>query len=97
MDEKGDIPGELRKLKPQLIAEFKIKEIALFGSFARGDQSESSDVDILADFEEEADLFDLVGLANFLEDKLQKKVDVVTRNALRDELRDEIFGDLVAL
>jgi predicted nucleotidyltransferase len=63
----------------------------------RGEQSGSSDIDVLVDFEEEADLFDLVGLALFLEEELQRKVDVVPRNALRTELRESVLQEVVPL
>jgi predicted nucleotidyltransferase len=56
----------LRALKPELAAQYKVQGIALFGSFAREEQDEASDIDVLVDFEEGADLFDLVGLALFL-------------------------------
>ncbi|MCJ7498390.1 MAG: nucleotidyltransferase domain-containing protein, partial [candidate division Zixibacteria bacterium] len=69
------IKGELKR--------YRVKKIELFGSVTRSEQSKTSDIDILADFEEHADLFDLSGLALFLEEKLKQKVDVVSRRALR--------------
>jgi predicted nucleotidyltransferase len=60
----------LRALKPEIVARYKAKEIGLFGSFVRREQNDIIDVDILVDFEEGADLFDLVRLALFLEEKL---------------------------
>jgi len=89
--------GTLKALKPEIAARYKVKEIGLFGSFVRREQSESSDVDILVDFEEGADLFDLVGLALFLEEKLQRKVDVIPKNALRVELRESVLREVVSL
>ena len=53
---------KLRGLKPIITARYKAKEIGLFGSFVRGEQTASSDIDVLVEFEEEADLFDLIGL-----------------------------------
>ena len=88
---------ELRQLKPLIRARYKAKDIGLFGSFVRGQQCESSDIDILVEFEEGADLFDLMGLALLLEEKLQRKVDVVPKNALRPELRDSVLQEVVAL
>jgi predicted nucleotidyltransferase len=87
----------LKALKPEIAARYKAKEIGLFGSFVRKEQDEASDIDILVDFEEGADLFDLVGLALFLEEKLQRKVDVVPKNALRVELRESVLREVVSL
>jgi hypothetical protein len=49
------------------------------------------------DFEEEADLLDLIGLALRLEDELQRRVDVIPKRALRAELREAVLREVVAL
>lgn len=85
----------LGKLKPELSARYRVREIGLFGSFVRAQQSEASDIDILVDFDENADLFDLVGLALFLEEQLQRKVDEVSKSALREELRESVLQEVV--
>ena len=72
-----EILKRLRELKPQIIQTFRAKEIQLFGSNARREQNPESDIDVHVDFEDGADLFHLTGLAIFLEDELQRKVDVV--------------------
>lgn len=59
------------------MSDYKAKIVGLFGSYVRGVQTESSDVDILVRFLEGATLLDLVGLANFLEEELHVKVDIV--------------------
>ena len=92
-----DILSKLKKLKPTILANYKAKEIGLFGSFVRGEQSPNSDIDVLVEFESEADLFDLIGLSLFLEEELQRKVDVVPKRALRQELRDIVLPEVVAV
>lgn len=77
--------------------EYNAEIIGLFGSYARGEQSKGSDVDILVRFCEGATLFDFVGLADFLEDKLNLRVDVVSERALRAELKDQILGEVVPI
>jgi uncharacterized protein len=91
------ILSKLRDLKPEIRERFKAKEIQLFGSSVRGKQREDSDIDVLVEFEEAADLFDLVGLANFLEEQLQRKVDVVPKRAIREEFRDSILSEAVPI
>ncbi len=88
---------KLQTLKPILVDRYKAREIGIFGSFVRGEQSASSDIDVLVDFEEAADLFDLLGLALYLEEELQRKVDVVPKRALRPELRESVLHELVSL
>ena len=92
-----DLLIRLRELKSEMRDRYKAREIGLFGSFVRNEQSESSDIDVLVEFEEGADLFDLVGLALFLEDELQRKVDVVPKRALRSELRESVLQEVVAV
>jgi len=92
-----DLLAKLKELKPVIAARYKAKEIGLFGSFARGEQRANSDIDLLVEFEEGADLFDLVGLANYLEEALQRKVDIVPKRALRAELREAVLREVVAV
>jgi predicted nucleotidyltransferase len=92
-----DLLAKLRILKPVAGASYKAKELGLFGSYVRGDQGVDSDVDVLVDFEDGADLFDLIGLSLYLEEELQQKVDVVPKNALREELRESILQEVVAV
>jgi len=87
----------LRQLKPQIKERYKAKQLQLFGSFVRGEQKGSSDIDILVDFEEGADLFDLIGLEIYLEEELERKVDVVPRRALRVELQESILREAVSI
>ena len=94
MDGKEEVLTQLRALKPEILARFKVKEIGLFGSFVRGEQCTTSDIDILVEFEERADLFDLVGLGLFLEEQLQRKVDVVDKSALRPEIRGMVLREV---
>jgi hypothetical protein len=92
-----DILTKLKNLKPIIASRYKAKEIGLFGSFVRGEQTAGSDIDVLVEFEEGADLFDLIGLANYLEESLQRKVDVVPKRALRSELREAVLQEVVAV
>lgn len=97
MRNTDSILATLKELKPVIAARYKAKEIGLFGSFARGQQTAGSDIDVLVEFEEGADLFDLVGLADYLEEAFQQKVDVVPKRALRAELREAVLREVVAV
>lgn len=91
------ILATLKELKPVIASRYKVKEIGLFGSFARREQNATSDIDLLVEFEEGADLFDLVGLTNYLEEALQQKVDIVPKRALRAELRESVLREVMAV
>ena len=70
---------------------------ALFGSYARGDQTSESDIDILADLPHSMSLFDVVGIKLDLEDVLGKKVDLVQYDAIKPRLRPYIMQDLIQM
>lgn len=70
-----------------LAREYQVSELALFGSFARGQADEDSDVDMLVTFDGPATSARYFGLQFYLEDLLGRPVDLVTDKALRPELR----------
>ncbi len=85
----------LKAVTEDSLSKYKARIKAIFGSVARGDESESSDIDILVDFQEGADLFDLVGLSLFLEEKLHRRVDIVPTDTIKRELRDVILKEAI--
>lgn len=87
----------IKNLQEEIRKEYKAKIIGLFGSYVRGEQKESSDIDIIVRFFEGATLFDFVGLAEFLEEKLNVKVDVVSERALRPELKEQILNEVISV
>ncbi len=91
------ILSTLKNLQEEIKKEYKAKIIGLFGSYVRGEQKESSDVDIIVRFFEGATLFDFVDLAEFLEEKLNVKVDVVSERALRPELKEQVLKEVIAV
>jgi predicted nucleotidyltransferase len=87
----------LSNLKAEARQRYKAEIKGIFGSYVKGEQKEGSDVDVLVEFEERANLLDLVGLALFLEEKLNLKVDVVPESALREEIRQFVLKEKVAV
>lgn len=96
-DELERILSKIKNFEREIRKEYKAEITGLFGSYVRGEQKEGSDVDILVRFLEGATLFDLVGLADFLEEKLNLKVDIVSERALRPELKKRILKEVVAV
>ena len=80
---KEDILRLLKKNKASLIKKYPISELGLFGSYARGDYQEQSDIDILVDFNQRIDGFDYIKLAHEFEDIFKKKIDLVSRKAIK--------------
>lgn len=71
--------------------------IKVFGSVARGEEKSDSDIDFLVKFEEGRTLFDLIAFKNELEYLLNRKVDVVTEDALHWTLKDQIISEVVEI
>lgn len=82
MSGSDDIIRELRRLQGELKKRYPIRSMALFGSVVRNDFSESSDVDILVEFEGRVGSR-FIDLADELEQLLQRKVDLVSRNGIK--------------
>jgi len=87
----------LKELESLIRDRYKAEIIGIFGSFVRDEQKPTSDIDLLVKFLDGASLFDLVGLADFLEGKLNIKVDIVSERAVREELRDYIYSEVVRI
>ena len=76
------------------ILPFRPQKIGVFGSVSRNENTESSDIDILYQLKEAVGLFNLVRIKNNLEERLNKKVDLVSEKHLHQKLRPYIMNDL---
>ena len=74
---------------------FHVKALFIFGSVARDEATAQSDVDLLVDFDETPSLFEFARLRRFLAEILGSPVDLVTRPALRAQLRDRILSEAI--
>ena len=87
----------IESLKDQVRQHYKAEIKGIFGSYVRGEQTSQSDIDILVEFHHDADLFDFVGLSQFLEERLNRKVDVVPLSSLREEVKPHVLKEVVYL
>lgn len=94
MKSKLEIVEMLRNDFSYLKSEYHVRTMGLFGSYAREEQTEDSDVDLLVEFSETPNLSRLVGLNKHLEKQLGVHVDTVTPGAINPRLRDYIMEDL---
>lgn len=94
MKNRNHIIEQLRALKPALQREFPVQRLALFGSWARDEQGDTSDVDILVEVDPSIGLR-FVTLAEKLEIALGESVDLVSRRALKPSLWKRIESELI--
>jgi len=86
----------IEKIKNKILPILKqagVKRSSLFGSYVRGDQTDSSDIDILVELPEGSSLLDLIGLEIELKKAVGKKVDLLTYNSINPLLKDYIQKD----
>ncbi|PKL46038.1 MAG: nucleotidyltransferase [Planctomycetes bacterium HGW-Planctomycetes-1] len=86
-----------RSMILELAARYGAKNIRVFGSAARGDFDQSSDIDFLVDMEKGRSLLDMGGLLMELQELLGCKVDVVTPQGLRPRIRETVLKEAMAL
>jgi len=87
---KNDILFRLRELKPTLNREYAVKEIGLFGSFSDNTFNEESDIDIIVELERPIG-WKFFSLELYLESIFNRKIDLVTKNALKEQIKDTIL------
>ena len=85
------------KLIKDILEPYHPKELGVFGSYARNQNNNESDLDLLVDFEKKINLFDLVGIEQELSDKLMLKVDLVTKISLSSLIKKYVEKDLISL
>ena len=94
MKTKEDVINVLKALKPLLMNSFNVRSIALFGSYARGDQTENSDVDVIVDVDSSIGIR-FVDLAELIEDRLGIPADVIPADGIKPRYREFIAKDLL--
>lgn len=87
---KHDIITKLKELKPLLYQEFSVKEIGVFGSFADNTNTDQSDIDILVELEKPIG-WKFFTMELYLEKIFERKIDLVTKNALKEQIKEHIL------
>jgi uncharacterized protein len=83
--------------KSLLQEHYKVRELGVFGSYVRREQTETSDVDMLVEFSETPSLLKFVNLENYLSDSLGIKVDLVHKAGLKPRIGERILAEVVYL
>ncbi|MGV3604114.1 MAG: nucleotidyltransferase family protein [Dyadobacter fermentans] len=94
MDALSDIVQILKELKPELTDKYHVSSIGLFGSIVRDDFTINSDVDIIVDFSQPVGI-EFIDLANLIEDRIGKPVDLVSRNGVKPRYYQEIASEII--
>ena len=97
MKKIDEIIEKIKEIKPQLEKEYNITEIGIFGSYIREEQTESSDIDILIEYDrtKSMSMFKFLGLEEFLSSILNKKIDLVTKKALKPRIGKRILSEII--
>ena len=90
---KQHIKEQLLEVRPFLKEHFAVARIGIFGSYSKEKATPESDVDILVEFDKPVS-WDFFDLKFYLEDLLQKKVDLLTPNSIRKQWRDSIMAEV---
>ena len=94
MSELSSIKQILTQLKPELTQKYFVNSIGLFGSIVRDDFTDKSDVDIIVDFSKPIGI-EFIDLADYIESKLSKKVDLVSRTGIKPKYFQQIQSEII--
>ena len=90
-----EIKEVLKKQKPFLMEKYGVKEIGIFGSYAKGAQKNKSDLDVLVEFGRSIGFFAFLELEEYLANTIGVKVELVTKGALKPKIGEYILREVV--
>ena len=93
METKTEVITKLKEIKPLLFKEYSVKSIGLFGSYADETNTDESDIDILVEFEKPIG-WKFFTLELYLERIFGRKVDLVTKSGLKDQIKNQILNQM---
>ncbi len=85
----------LKKIKGEVAKDYSVKTIGVFGSVARSEETEQSDIDLLVEFARPVGFVTFMRLEYFLSEKLGGQVDLVTADSLKPAIRDGILAEVI--
>lgn len=86
--------ARIKNSLPDLVKNYQVKRLGIFGSVARGEDKAKSDIDILVSFTSPPGLFEFIRLEDYLSDLLNRKVDLVTKKAIKPIIRDKVLREV---
>ena len=88
---------KIRDILVEVLKKYGVSKAAIFGSVARGDDTEDSDIDIIVEFVDGKSLLDLVALKLELQKMLGKEIDIITYNSIHPLLKEKILSEQVVI
>ena len=93
--DKQEIKEKINIQLPFLKDKYHVKKMGIFGSVVRDEQAKGSDIDILVEFSSPIGFFDFIRLENFLSKTLRKKVDLVSKKAIKQAIKKDILKEVI--
>lgn len=93
MISQNELLSRLKELKPVLLSDYSVKKIGIFGSFSNNTANADSDIDIFVELEKPIG-WKFLSLEIYLEKILGRRIDLVTKNALKDQIKDDILKQI---
>jgi len=90
-----EIEKIIKREKEELLRRYKIKNIGIFGSYAKNSAKEKSDIDLIVEFEEPVSLLGVIKAENYLTELLGIRVDLVPKEDIRKELKETILKEVI--
>jgi predicted nucleotidyltransferase len=91
------VKNSLTSVKPYLQQKYNISTMSIFGSYAREEQTNQSDIDILVEFQKTPDLLTFIEIEEFLNKKLKSVVDLVPQRKLKSQLKSQILKEAISI
>ncbi len=92
-----EIKNKIKENERFLKEKYHVRGFLIFGSYAKGEQTEQSDIDLLVDFQQIIDMFDMFDLQEYLQNLFGKKVDLGTKKGLKSFIKKSILKEAIAL
>jgi uncharacterized protein len=92
---RQDILSSLKKIKGEVAKDYSVRTIGVFGSVARDEQTDQSDIDLLVEFSKPVGFVHFMRLEKFLSQRLGKKVDLVTPDSLKPVIRQDVLSEVI--
>ena len=97
MSSLAHIKTDILSMKPYLISKYAISQLYIFGSYAREEQTDESDVDLLVDFTTTPDLLTFIEMEEYISEKLHINVDLVPKRKLKEQLKVQILNEAIKI
>lgn len=92
---KNNIIQKINLEMPNLREKYQVEKLGIFGSVARDENTAESDIDILVEFKNPVGFFHFIRLENYLSQILGRKVDLISKKALKAAIKEDVLKELV--